>query len=99
VILGTFALTVRIGRPTILFPLKISPAITKFVMNASVKTSTESANNSVGLFEDFVSERSERVDIEADVVGVEKPACLRFRPARECRAFVRTELAQRAPSL
>jgi hypothetical protein len=77
VILGTFALTVRIGLPTILFPLKISPAITKSVMNASVKTSTESANNAVGLFEDFVSER---VAIEAGLVTVEKPACPRFRP-------------------
>jgi hypothetical protein len=42
---GTSALIVRSGLPTILFPLKNSPAATKFVMSASVKTSSVSANN------------------------------------------------------
>jgi hypothetical protein len=45
-ILGIFAPIARTGLPTILFRLKISLAVTKFVMNVSVETSTESANNS-----------------------------------------------------
>jgi hypothetical protein len=45
-ILGIFAPIARTGLPTILFRLKISLAVTKFVMNVSVETSTESANKS-----------------------------------------------------
>jgi len=44
-ILGISALIARTGLPMISFRPKISPALTKFVVNASVKTSRESANN------------------------------------------------------